>query len=52
VIPHVICGTLLERDLGRSSVWVRHNSGLRISDNRRKLAGLLGERWKIPVASG
>jgi len=52
VIPRVTCGTLLERDLGCSSVWVRHNSGLRISDNRRELTGLLDwlvEAWPVPV---
>ena len=36
-------GTRLQRDLGYTSVYLRYNTGLRISDNGRRLAALLEE---------
>ena len=45
-------GSLLERDLGYSPVWVRYNTGLRISANGEQLDALLDElvaAWPVPV---
>src|SRR4051794_33328142 len=45
-------GTLLERELGITPVYVRYNSGRHISDNGRSLADLLEEAvaaWPVPV---
>jgi hypothetical protein len=45
-------GTLLRRDLGYSPVWVRYNTGLHVSDNGGRLAGLLDDlvaAWPVPV---
>ncbi len=50
--PEVSYGTLLQRDLGYTPVWVRYNTGLRISENGRQLAALLGglvDAWPVPV---
>jgi hypothetical protein len=45
-------GTLLRHDLGYTPVWLRYNTGLRVSRNGRALADLL-ERlvaaWPVPV---
>ncbi len=45
-------GDRLQRDLGRTPVWVRYNTGLHIAANGRALADLL-ERlvaaWPVPV---
>lgn len=50
--PRVSYGTLLRRELGYTPVWVRYNTGLRVSRNGRDLADLL-ERlvaaWPVPV---
>src|SRR3954453_9065793 len=46
-------GTLLERELGMTPVYVRYNSGLRISENGRALADLIEEvvaAWPVPVS--
>jgi hypothetical protein len=45
-------GSLLRRDLGYTPVFVRYNTGQRVSDNGRRLAALMGElvdRWPVPV---
>jgi pimeloyl-ACP methyl ester carboxylesterase len=45
-------GTLLERELGVTAVYVRYNSGRRISENGRSLADLLEQvtaGWPVPV---
>jgi pimeloyl-ACP methyl ester carboxylesterase len=45
-------GTLLERELGFTPVYVRYNSGRHISDNGRSLADLLEQTvaaWPVPV---
>lgn len=50
--PTVTYGTLLQRDLGYTPVWVRYNTGLRISDNGRELSALLDRlvaAWLAPV---
>ena len=50
--PGVTYGTLLEQDLGLTPVFLRYNTGLHISDNGRRLAGLLDalvEAWPVPV---
>src|SRR5450759_308051 len=50
--PTVTYGTLLQRDLGYTPVWVRYNTGLRISDNGRELSALLYRlvaAWPTPV---
>jgi len=50
--PTVTYGTLLQRDLGYTPVWVRYNTGLRISDNGRELSALLDRlvaAWPTPV---
>ncbi|MCW2778751.1 MAG: Triacylglycerol esterase/lipase EstA, alpha/beta hydrolase fold [Frankiales bacterium] len=47
----VTYGSLLERDLGLTPVYLRYNTGLHVSDNGRSLADLLGrlvERWPTP----
>src|SRR5436190_1959071 len=46
-------GTLLERELGITPVYVRYNSGRRISENGRSLADLLEQvvaAWPVPVS--
>src|SRR3954463_12771904 len=48
----VTYGTLLERDLGLTPVFLRYNTGLHVSDNGRRLAELLDglvEAWPVPV---
>src|SRR3954452_12340151 len=45
-------GTLLERELGITPLYVRYNSGRHVSDNGRSLADLLEEAvaaWPVPV---
>ncbi|MCB0900071.1 MAG: hypothetical protein KDC40_14745 [Actinobacteria bacterium] len=47
-------GSRLERDLGVSSLHVRYNSGLRISDNGEALSALIERTvrdWPVPVVS-
>ena len=46
-------GTLLERELGMTPVYVRYNSGRRISENGRSLADLFEQvvaAWPVPVS--
>jgi pimeloyl-ACP methyl ester carboxylesterase len=46
-------GTLLERELGLTPVYVRYNSGRRISENGRSLADLVEQivaGWPVPVS--
>jgi pimeloyl-ACP methyl ester carboxylesterase len=46
-------GTLLERELGMTPVYVRYNTGRRISENGRSLAELIEQlvaNWPVPVA--
>jgi pimeloyl-ACP methyl ester carboxylesterase len=50
--PGITYGTLLERDLGRTAVFLRYNTGLHVSDNGRELSALLGDlvaAWPVPV---
>jgi hypothetical protein len=50
--PEMNYGTLLERDLGFTPVWVRYNTGLRISRNGRSFASLVAglvAAWPVPV---
>jgi hypothetical protein len=50
--PELNYGTLLARDLGFTPVWVRYNTGLRISRNGRSLANLVADlvtAWPVPV---
>jgi len=45
-------GSLLERDLGYTPVWVRYNTGLHVSENGAALDALLDrlvDAWPIPV---
>src|SRR5256885_15759456 len=52
---HTTHGSRLERDLGYSPVYLRYNTGLRISDNGGRLARLLDELvadWPVPVERG
>jgi pimeloyl-ACP methyl ester carboxylesterase len=45
-------GSLLERELGLTPIYVRYNTGRRISENGRSLADLLEEvvaGWPVPV---
>ena len=45
-------GDRLHRDLGFSPVYLRYNSGLRVSDNGRALSRLLGDltaAWPVPA---
>jgi pimeloyl-ACP methyl ester carboxylesterase len=45
-------GSMLERDLGYTPVWLRYNSGRRISDNGRDLDALLSQlvqAWPVPL---
>jgi hypothetical protein len=45
-------GSLLERDLGYTPVYLRYNTGHRVSDNGRRLAALIESlvgRWPVPV---
>jgi len=47
-------GARLERDLDITSLHIRYNSGLRISENGRLLSGVLDtvvRDWPVPVAS-
>src|SRR5947209_11234425 len=46
-------GTLLERELGFTPVYIRYNSGRRISENGRSLAELVEQMvaaWPVPVS--
>ena len=50
--PDVTYGTLLQRDLGLTPVFLRYNTGLHISENGRTLDALLGaliDAWPVPV---
>jgi pimeloyl-ACP methyl ester carboxylesterase len=50
--PGVTYGTLLERDLGLTPVFLRYNTGRHISDNGRGLSELMAglvEGWPVPV---
>ena len=50
--PQVTFGSLLEQDLGCTSVLLRYSTGLHVSDNGRRLSALLDElvaRWPVPV---
>lgn len=50
--PGVTYGDLLRRDLAYTPVFVRYNTGLRVSANGAGLAGLLDEvvrDWPVPV---
>jgi pimeloyl-ACP methyl ester carboxylesterase len=50
--PDVTYGTLLQRDLGLTPVFLRYNTGLHISENGRALDFLLAalvEAWPQPV---
>ncbi|MFO0550888.1 MAG: alpha/beta fold hydrolase [Polyangiaceae bacterium] len=45
-------GTLLERDLGYTPVWVRYNTGRHVSESGRALADELArlfEQWPVPI---
>jgi pimeloyl-ACP methyl ester carboxylesterase len=45
-------GSMLQRDLGYTPVFLRYNTGLHVSDNGRQLAALLDElvaAWPVPV---
>lgn len=49
---HSTHGSRLERDLGYTAVYLRYNTGLRVSDNGRRLARLLDDLvtgWPVPV---
>jgi pimeloyl-ACP methyl ester carboxylesterase len=49
---HVPYGDRLEAELGYTSLYVRYNSGLHISDNGRRLAAVLDEltrNWPVEV---
>ncbi len=39
--PEMTYGTMLQRDLGYTPVWVRYNTGRRVSDNGRDFADLM-----------
>jgi pimeloyl-ACP methyl ester carboxylesterase len=45
--PEVNYGTLLARDLGYTSIYVRYNTGLHISENGRALAALLEQLHEV-----
>jgi pimeloyl-ACP methyl ester carboxylesterase len=50
--PTVTYGTLLQRDLGYTPVWVRYNTGRRVSDNGRDFADLMDRlvaAWPVPL---
>jgi pimeloyl-ACP methyl ester carboxylesterase len=50
--PGVTYGSMLQRDLGLTPVYLRYNTGLHISDNGRRLDALLGrltDVWPVPV---
>jgi hypothetical protein len=50
--PELNYGTMLRRDLGLTAVWVRYNTGLRVSRNGRSLATLVEDlvtAWPVPV---
>src|SRR5947209_1185851 len=45
-------GSRLREDLGYTPVYLRYNTGLRVSDNGRRLAGVLDalhREWPVPV---
>ncbi|MGA2209158.1 MAG: alpha/beta fold hydrolase [Acidimicrobiales bacterium] len=45
-------GSMLQRDLGYTPVFLRYNTGLHVSDNGRQLAALLdalAAAWPVPV---
>jgi alpha-beta hydrolase superfamily lysophospholipase len=49
---HTSHGSRLARDLGYTPVYLRYNTGLRVSDNGARLAVLLEDlvtRWPVPV---
>jgi pimeloyl-ACP methyl ester carboxylesterase len=49
---HTTHGSRLQRDLGYTAVYLRYNTGLRVSDNGRRLARLLDELvagWPVRV---
>ncbi|WP_029430913.1 triacylglycerol lipase [Blastococcus sp. URHD0036] len=51
-VPGTNYGTLLQRDLGLTPVFLRYNTGLHLSDNGRLLDTLLGDlvaAWPVPV---
>jgi pimeloyl-ACP methyl ester carboxylesterase len=48
----VTYGRVLEQEMGYTSLWVRYNTGLRISTSGRELADLLEDvvaNWPVPV---
>lgn len=50
--PEVTFGSLLEQDLGCTSVFLRYNTGRHVSDNGRSLSELLDDlvaHWPVPV---
>jgi len=50
--PDVTYGRQLRRDLGYTPVWLRYNTGLRVSVNGRQLDRLLDDlvaAWPVPV---
>lgn len=50
--PHTTYGSRLESDLGYTAVYVRYNTGLHVSANGRRLAGLLDRltaEWPVPI---
>jgi pimeloyl-ACP methyl ester carboxylesterase len=50
---HAPYGDRLESELGYTSLYVRYNSGLHISDNGRRLAAMLDQlvaSWPVPVS--
>lgn len=52
--PRGSYGDRLRTDLGLTPVYLRYNTGLRVSDNGRALAALLDQlvaSWPVPVAS-
>ena len=49
---HITHGSRLQQDLGYTAVYLRYNTGLRVSDNGRRLAQLLDELvagWPVCV---
>ena len=49
---HTTYGSLLQKDLGYTPLYVRYNTGLRIADNGRRLSELLDgvlAAWPVPV---
>ena len=50
--PTTTFGSRLERDLGYTPVWIRYNTGRRISDNGREFAALMSrlvENWPVAL---